>query len=104
MLTQNTARQCHSDSTPPMIRPRNDPASADTWFTPSAKPRRAGGNASVMMAVELAITIAPPTPCTMRMMMISRAPALPPFGTSAQPIEPSVKMRKPRLNSFARPY
>ena len=53
-----------------------------------------------MIAVELAITIAPPTPCTIRITMISSAPALPLFGTSAQPIEPSVKIRKPRLNSL----
>ena len=37
-------------------------------------------------------------------MMISSAPADPLFGTTAQPIEPSAKIRKPRLNSFARPY
>ena len=87
-----------------MIRPKNDPASADTWFTPRAKPRRSGGNTSVMIAVELANSIAPPTPWTMRMTMISIAPAAPLLGTTAQPIEPIVKIRKPRLNSLARPY
>ena len=87
-----------------MTRPRNEPASADTWLTPSAKPRRSAGNASVMIAVEFAMTIAPPTPCTTRSTMISSAPAEPLLGTSAQPTEATVKIRKPRLNSFARPY
>ncbi len=57
-----------------------------------------------MIAVEFANTIAPPTPCTRRIRMISIAPALPVLGTSAHPIEPTVKIRKPRLNSRARPY
>ena len=63
-----------------MISPRNEPASAETWFTPRAKPRRSGGKASVMIAVELAISMAPPTPWTMRETMISSAPAAPLFG------------------------
>ena len=37
--TQKIACQCHSESTPPMSRPRNDPATAATMFTPSAIPR-----------------------------------------------------------------
>ena len=102
--TQNTACQLHSDSTPPMTRPKNEPAMAATWFTPRANPRRSGGKASVISAVELAMTMAPPTPCTTRSTMISSAPAAPPFVTRAQPIEPSVKIRKPRLKIFARPY
>jgi hypothetical protein len=59
---------------------------------------------SVISAVEFAITIAPPMPCTTRQMMISSAPAAPPLGTSAQPRAPTVKTAKPRLNTFALPY
>lgn len=92
-LTQNTARQCHPDSRPPMISPRNEPASADTWLIPSAKPRRSAGNASVMIAVEFAVSIAPPTPWTTRSRMISSAPDAPLFGTRAQPAEATVKIR-----------
>ena len=103
-LTQKTARQCHSDSNPPTTSPANEPPMAATWFTPKAKPRRSAGNASVMIAVELAVSIAPPTPCTTRSAISSRAPADPVLGTSAQATEASVKIRKPRLNSFARPY
>ena len=38
-LTQNTARQCHLDSTPPMTSPRNELAIAAIWLMPSAVPR-----------------------------------------------------------------
>ena len=71
---------------------------------PSASPRWVAGKASVRIAVEFAVSMAPPTPCTMRSTISSRAPALPVLSTSAQPTEPSVKIRKPRLNSRARPY
>ena len=55
----------------------NEPASSETPLTPSARPRWLAGNASVMMAAELAIIMAPPAACTMRRMMISRAPVGP---------------------------
>ena len=40
----------------------NDPPSAATWLMPSAMPRWVDGNASVRIAVELANSMAPPTP------------------------------------------
>ena len=103
-LTQNTARQSHSASTPPMIRPRKDPARPATWLTPNAKPRRSGGKVSAMIAVEFAVSIAPPIPWNTRSPISSHAPAVPVFGISAQAMEPAVKIAKPRLNSRALPY
>src|SRR6478736_3948159 len=55
------ACQWISDSTPPISRPRNDPATAATMFTPNAIPRWFAGNASVRIADDAAISIAPPT-------------------------------------------
>ena len=57
-----------------------------------------------MIAVEFAMIIAPPTPWTTRSAINSIAPAEPLFGTSAHANEATVKIRKPRLNSLARPY
>jgi hypothetical protein len=65
-------------SRPPAIRPMNDPAMPATELMPSAMPRSSSGKASVMMAVELAMIIAPPTPCTMRMAIRYRAAGDPP--------------------------
>ena len=45
----------------------NEPAMAATWLSPSAMPRWLAGKASVRIAAELANSIAPPTPCTIRM-------------------------------------
>ena len=66
-LTQKTSRQSQSARMPPRMRPTNEPAMAAMALMPIACPRSFTGNASVMMAVELASSIAPPTPCTMRM-------------------------------------
>ncbi len=60
--TQKMARQSNSESTPPISRPRNEPATAATMLTPSAMPRWFDGNASVRIAADDAINIAPPTP------------------------------------------
>ena len=57
-----------------------------------------------MMAVELAVSIAPPMPCTTRSPISSQAPAVPVLGIRAQAMEPAVKIANPRLNSLARPY
>src|SRR5262245_5821824 len=72
--TQKIARQSHSDSAPPINRPRNDPATAATMFTPSAIPRWFDGNASVRIAADDAINIAPPTPWTTRQPISQAAP------------------------------
>jgi hypothetical protein len=96
-LTQNTARQSHSDSTPPMSRPRKEPATAATILIPSAVPRCLAGKASVRMAVELAISMAPPIPWNTRQMMIHIAPALPCKGSKDSATAVNAKTAKPRL-------
>src|SRR5579875_85438 len=70
--TKNTRRQSTSESSPPAIRPMNDPAMAATWLMPIAMPRRSGGKASVRMAAEFANSMAAPTPCTTRQMISQR--------------------------------
>ena len=94
-FTQNTACQSHSASTPPSSSPRNDPAMAATWLMPSAMPRWWAPNASVMIAVEFANSIAPPTPCTTRQPISHSAPALPCQGTSASATDAAVKTTNP---------
>ena len=75
--TRNTARQATGARTPPSTRPIEEPATAATPLMPSARPRWLAGKASVMIALELANSIAPPTPCRARMMISHIAPALP---------------------------
>ena len=55
----------------------NEPAIAAIALMPSAVPRRVAGNASVMIAVELANSNAPPTPWAMRQPINHRAAADP---------------------------
>ena len=86
-----------------MIRPTNDPATAATALMPSAIPRWLAGKASVRIAAALAMSIAPPTPCTIRSRMIARAAALPWAKMSDSPREHTVKIAKPRLNRRTRP-
>jgi hypothetical protein len=75
--TRKTRCQLAGPSTPPRIRPMNDPAMAAIEFSPSAVPRWLAGNASVRIAVELANRNAPPIPCTTRQMISHNAPATP---------------------------
>jgi hypothetical protein len=70
---------------------------AATALMPSAMPRCVVGSTSVRMAVELAISMAPPTPWTTRSRMISTAASGPVPNTVARRIEPTVNTRKPRL-------
>ena len=95
--TRNTQRQWTTASAPPSSRPMNVPAIAATWLMPIAKPRRSGGKASVMMAVELANSIEPPTACSRRKPMSHMAPRWPENGSTDSRIEPTVKTTKPRL-------
>ncbi len=56
------------------------------------------------MAVELAISSAPPIPCTMRKTISHMAPALPVPGHEGQrDARPAVKMAKPALYIRTRP-
>ena len=104
-LTQKTERQSHSASRPPSDRPMNEPAIAATELMPSAMPRWWAGKASVMIAAELAISIAPPTPCTTRQTISQSAPAPPCERVErAGSTEETVKTAKPRLYILTRPY
>ena len=80
-----------------MTRPRNEPAIAATWLMPSAVPRWCRGNASVRIAVALAISIAAPTAWTARKPMSHKAPADPSHGTSDRAMDDRAKTKKPRL-------
>ena len=63
---RNTSRQLIGASRPPSTRPMNMPLTPTMLLIPSAIPRWLAGNASVMIAAELASRKAPPTPCTIR--------------------------------------
>ena len=79
------------------MSPMNEPAMAATWFSPRARPRWLVGNASVSSALELAISMAPPTPCRMRPAMIHQAAAEPCSQVSASSTENTLNTAKPRL-------
>ncbi len=60
-------------------------------------PRLLAGNASVKIAAEFAISMAPPKACTNRQPISHIAPWVPVSGSSDSAIEASVKTTKPRL-------
>jgi hypothetical protein len=96
-FTQNTDRQSHAASTPPSSRPTNCPEMPAIWLMPSAIPRWPGGNASVRMAAAFAISIEPPSACTIRQLISHSAPPGPVNGSSDSAMEASVNTTKPRL-------
>jgi hypothetical protein len=102
-FTQKTRRQSISARRPPRIRPMNEPAMAATWLMPMAMPRWSAGKASVRIAVELAITRAPPTPWTIRRPIRVSAPEDPWAGTTASRIDEMVNTSRPRLYMRTRP-
>lgn len=102
-LIQKTRRQWTSASDPPATRPTKVPATQAMLLIPMAMPRWWAGKASVTMAVELAISSAPPIPWTTRMTMSSTAPAAPAPGVSERAIEARVKMANPALYIRTRP-
>ena len=81
-----------------------EPARAETWLIPNAMPRLSAGKASVRMAVEFAISIAPPTPCTTRQPISQRAPSEPSNGSSASSTDAAANTAKPALYILTRPY
>lgn len=95
--TKKTARQCTTASRPPRMSPRKDPAMPATWLMPSAMPRRSAGKVSVMMAVELAKSMDPPTAWTSRHPMSHIAPCPPVHGSSARATAPIEKTTNPAL-------
>lgn len=86
-----------------MSNPRNCPARAVIWLMPSAIPRCPDGNASVRMAAELAVSIAPPTACTTRKPISQSAPEPPLNGSSDSASEAAAKIAKPMLYMRTRP-
>ncbi len=96
-LTQNTSRQSTAASSPPSSSPTNWPEIPAIWLTPSAMPRLPAGNASVRIAAELDISMAPPRAWTSRKPISHNAPPLPVSGSSDSAIEARVKTTKPRL-------
>ena len=101
--TTNTSRHSIGASTPPRMRPRNEPLTAPTPLIPIARPRSLGGKASVMMALELANSNAPPTPWKSRSTMIHRTPGTPVMKLADNRMEKKVNTANPRLNIRARP-
>ena len=75
-----------------------------TMLSPRARPRWSAGKASVMIALELAMSRAPPTPCSTRMTISQRAPAGPVSQVAASRIEKTVKIANPALYIRTRPY
>ena len=67
--TDTRKTMCHwtGASSPPSTSPMNAPAMAATLLMPRPRPRWSAGKASVMMAEELAKSMAPPTPWPIRM-------------------------------------
>ena len=96
-FTQNTSRQFTAASSPPSRSPTNWPEIPAIWLTPSAMPRLPAGNASVRIAAELDISMAPPRACTSRKPISHNAPPLPVSGSRDSAIEARVKTTKPRL-------
>ena len=74
-----------------------------TWFSPSASPRSPGGKASVRIALELAISMAPPTPCMIRIAISHQAAAVPCSQVSDSRMEKPANSANPRLNIRTRP-
>lgn len=102
-LTQNTARQSSSASSPPATSPRNCPASAVIWLTPKAVPRCSRGKASVRIAAEFAVSIAPPTACTTRQPISHSAPPPARNGSNDNATEATLKITNPTLYIRTRP-
>ncbi len=76
---------------------------AAVLLMPRPSPRLSAGNASVMMAEELAKSMAPPTPWPTRMVINQMAPAVPVSHVTARRTEKTVKTAKPRLKILTRP-
>ena len=83
---------------PPSTGPIMLPSAQVIELIPIARPRSSGGNTSVMRAMPLAISMAPPIPCSRRNITSSR-----PVLAKAQSTEQAVKARKPRLYMRTRP-
>ncbi len=102
--TRKMRRQEIGARSPPISRPRNEPAMAATLLIPRARPRWRAGKASVRMALELANReCSPPIPWNTRMMMSQRAPSVPFIQVTLSSKEKKVNRAKPRLYMRTRP-
>ena len=81
----------------------NEPVMPAIMLIPSAVPRCSTGNASVRIAVELAMSSAPPMPCTTRRMIMNMAADPPCPGVRESAIEATVKTANPPLYIRTRP-
>ena len=81
----------------------NEPAMPATWFSPRARPRSSAGKASVRIALELASSMAPPTPCRTRIPISHQAAAVPCSQVTDSMMEKAANSAKPRLNMRTRP-
>ncbi len=81
----------------------NWPEMPATWLMPMAMPRWLNGNASVRMAGELAISMAPPTAWMIRNPISHSAPPGPVSGSNGKASAPAAKTAKPRLYIRTRP-
>ena len=77
-------------------RPMNEPAMPATWLSPSTRPRSCAGKASVRIALELAISMAPPTPCKIRITISHQAAAVPCSQVSDSRMENSARTARTR--------
>ncbi len=96
-LTQKTARQSQTASSPPATNPMNWPLNPATWLIPSARPRWSWGKASVRMAAEFAISIEPPMAWRKRQPISQSAPLLPRNGSMESSTDATVNTAKPAL-------
>jgi hypothetical protein len=101
--TRNTMCHWTGANSPPRTSPMKAPAMAATLLIPRPRPRWSAGNASVMMAEELAKSMAPPTPCPMRMAISQMAAPAPCIQVIESRIEKAVNTAKPRLYILTRP-
>jgi len=101
--TQKMACQWIPASTPPISRPRNEPATAATMLTPRAMPRWLAGNASVRMADDEDMSMAPPTPWTTRQPISQIAPPSSWKGSKDSATAARVNTTNPMLYIFTRP-
>ena len=74
-----------------------------TWLMPIAVPRWFEGNASVRIAGELAISMAPPMACRTRQPISHSAPLGPVNGSKGNASAPNPKIAKPMLYIRTRP-
>lgn len=85
--------------TPPMKGPRESPAYTVAVMIPIARPRSPGGKTEVTIAIDVEKTIAPPSACMTRAVMMTG-----PDHEMAARSDPNAKRIFPSMKNFLRPY